>query len=143
MTALRKSVMIKTAGSRTGEKRLKNPNHTDHDIIEYLISLVEHSGDKDGNLYTMGMEGDESNLLTEEQSLQTARYLKKFVDRMPGGFFAYYADEEEELIYANEAMIRLFNCDTMEEFRRYTGNSFRELCIRMIGKKWNRASGSR
>ena len=104
---------------------MKNPNHTDHDIIEYLISLVEHSGDKDGNLYTMGMEGDESNLLTEEQSLQTARYLKKFVDRMPGGFFAYYADEEEELIYANEAMIRLFNCDTMEEFRRYTGNSFR------------------
>ena len=38
---------------------MKNPNHTDHDIIEYLISLVEHSGDKDGNLYTMGMEGDE------------------------------------------------------------------------------------
>ena len=104
---------------------MKNLNQTDHDIIEYLISLVEHSGEKDGNLYAVDMEGTESSLLTDGQGLQTARYLKKFVDRMPGGFFAYYADEEEELIYANEAMIRLFNCDTMEEFRRYTGNSFR------------------
>ena len=44
---------------------------------------------------------------------------------IPGGFFMYRADSEEELIYANDAMLRLFCCDTIEEFRELTGNSFK------------------
>ena len=44
---------------------------------------------------------------------------------MPGGFFIYRADSSEELIYANDAMLRLFRCDTMEELRAHTGNSFK------------------
>lgn len=104
---------------------MKRSIQTDHDIIEYLISLVEHSEREDSNLYAMRMEGPRTCPIMDEQSLQTAIYLKKFVDRMPGGFFVYRAYEKEELIYANEAMLRLFNCETMEEFRSYTGNSFR------------------
>ena len=48
-----------------------------------------------------------------------------FLDEMPGGFFIYRADEAEELIYANKAMLRIFACNTIEEFRELTGNSFR------------------
>ena len=44
---------------------------------------------------------------------------------IPGGFFIYRADENEELIYVNDAMLRLFRCDTMEEFQELTGNSFK------------------
>ena len=44
---------------------------------------------------------------------------------IPGGFFIYRADSGEELIYANDAMLRLFRCDTIEEFQEHTGNSFR------------------
>ena len=44
---------------------------------------------------------------------------------IPGGFFIYRAGGNEELIYANDEMLRLFRCGTMEEFREYTGNSFR------------------
>ena len=44
---------------------------------------------------------------------------------LPGGFFIYYADGEEELLFADENVIRLFGCETMEEFREYTGNSFK------------------
>ena len=44
---------------------------------------------------------------------------------IPGGFFIYRADSSEELIYVNDAMLRLFRCDTVEEFRELTGNSFR------------------
>lgn len=51
--------------------------------------------------------------------------MKYFIDEMPGGFFIYRANETEELIYANKAMLRIFACDTMEEFRELTGNSFR------------------
>ncbi len=48
-----------------------------------------------------------------------------FLDQMPGGFFIYRADGNEEIIYANKAMLRLFDCATMEEFQVLTGNSFR------------------
>ena len=44
---------------------------------------------------------------------------------IPGGFFIYRADENEELIYVNDAMLRLFRCDTIEEFKELTGNSFK------------------
>ena len=44
---------------------------------------------------------------------------------MPGGFFIYRADGNQEIIYANKSMLHIFNCSTMEEFRELTGNSFR------------------
>lgn len=90
---------------------------TDHDMIEKLIVLLEHLG-KDGD----GQETEDKGL---DQAL--ARCMKRFVDRMPGGFFAYHADGDEEIIYANQAMVRLLGCDTLEEFRALTGNSFRGL----------------
>ncbi|MCI8390237.1 MAG: response regulator [Roseburia sp.] len=54
-----------------------------------------------------------------------ALQLKRFTDQMPGGFFIYHADGDEELIYANTALIRLFGCETLTEFKELTGNSFR------------------
>ncbi|MBD5556719.1 MAG: response regulator [Roseburia sp.] len=51
--------------------------------------------------------------------------LRKLIDDMPGGFFLYHADDKEDIIYANKALLRIFNCDTMEEFTELTGNSFR------------------
>ena len=43
---------------------------------------------------------------------------------MPGGFFIYKAEEPQELLYANEAVIRIFGCDDLEDFRRLTGFTF-------------------
>jgi len=54
-----------------------------------------------------------------------AGQLKCIMDWMPGGFFLYKAEGDEALLYANEAVLRIFLCDTMEELRRLTGNSFR------------------
>ena len=44
---------------------------------------------------------------------------------IPGGFFIYRADDSEELLYVNDAMLSIFKCDTIEEFQELTGNSFR------------------
>ncbi len=52
-------------------------------------------------------------------------YIKHFADEMPGGFFIYRATGNEDILYANDAMVRIFGCDTMREFREWTGNSFR------------------
>lgn len=61
----------------------------------------------------------------EEQNVQFALDSIRFMDEMPGGFFIYYADGDEQLIHANLGMLRIFRCETMDEFRKLTGNSFR------------------
>lgn len=47
-----------------------------------------------------------------------------FTERMPGGAFVYRAGEGHELLYANQNMVRLFECDSYEEFIEFVGNSF-------------------
>ena len=49
----------------------------------------------------------------------------KIMQGIPGGFFIYRAGGDEEIIYANDAMLRLFRCDTVEEFQALTGNTFK------------------
>ncbi len=51
--------------------------------------------------------------------------VKEMGSHMPGGFFIYKADINEELLYVNDAAIRIFGCDDLEDFKAYTGNSFR------------------
>lgn len=48
-----------------------------------------------------------------------------FVEQMPGGFFAYRADESEEILHLNKAALKIFGCDTLKEFVELTGNTFR------------------
>lgn len=47
-----------------------------------------------------------------------------FMDEMPGGFLIYRMDQNEEIIYANKALLRIFQCGSLKEFREFTGNSF-------------------
>ncbi len=55
----------------------------------------------------------------------TLPVIEQISEGMPGGFFIYHADGDEELIYINDAMLRIFGCDTREEFRELTGYTFR------------------
>lgn len=51
--------------------------------------------------------------------------LEDFVAGIPGGFFIYRADGDEEILYANSEVWHLYGCGTDEEFRAFTGNSFK------------------
>ena len=44
---------------------------------------------------------------------------------MPDGIFAYKAGGDEELIYANRALVDIFGCADLAELRNFVGNSFR------------------
>lgn len=44
---------------------------------------------------------------------------------VPGGFFVYDANGGESILWADRNVVALFGCDSMEEFRLLTGNSFR------------------
>lgn len=56
---------------------------------------------------------------------QSLAVIKQFGEHMPGGFFIYQADKGEELLYANEAVCRIFGCETLEDFKELTGFTFR------------------
>ena len=59
------------------------------------------------------------------EEVESAKKFMNFVDHLPGGFLIYRADKSEEIIYANRALIRMFECDNPKEFKAYTGNSFK------------------
>ena len=68
--------------------------------------------------------GNVSSMLSEEQMMPAIRWM---AEQIPGGFFVYRDDASQELIYVNNVCIRLFGCKDLEEFRAYTGNTFRGL----------------
>ena len=60
-------------------------------------------------------------LLTDE----TMHIVEELGLHMPGGFFIYKAEEPEELLYANHAVIDIFGCKDLDEFKELTGNTFK------------------
>lgn len=60
-------------------------------------------------------------LLTDE----TMHIVEELGLHMPGGFFIYKAEEPEELLYANHALIDIFGCKDLDEFKELTGNTFK------------------
>lgn len=53
--------------------------------------------------------------------------LRQFIEKMPGGFFVYRADEEEKIIYANDITLEIFGCETFEEFLEVVNGTFKGL----------------
>lgn len=53
----------------------------------------------------------------------------RFLDEIPGGFFIYRASGGEEILYANKGLLRMFGCETAQQFRALTGNSFRGMVL--------------
>lgn len=99
---------------------------TEYGLIEYMLTLLQaldqNHIDVDQLLEYDGVV--EKEVLGGSKEFQMAYEVIRFMDEMPGGFFIYHADAGEEIIYANKALLRIFQCDTMKEFRELTGNSF-------------------
>jgi len=51
--------------------------------------------------------------------------LEQLSKALPCGFFAYHADQDENLIVYNDEVIKLFDCDNAEEFANLTKSSFK------------------
>ncbi len=100
---------------------------TEYGLIEYMLTLLQTLDQKHTDLdHLMEYEKNmEEEIFGGSQELQMAYEVIRFMDEMPGGFLIYHADDAEEIIYANKALLRIFQCDTMMEFRELTGNSFR------------------
>lgn len=55
------------------------------------------------------------------------RVATEIADSIPGGFFSYHADGNQELISFNRELMRIYDCESAESLRAFCGNSFKGL----------------
>lgn len=96
-------------------------------LIENILCLLRLLQSRGIEIYQLDGDGALEVPENVAEYLQAAREWVQFMDEMPGGFLVYCADAREEIIYANRALLQIFQCGTMAEFRARTGNSFRGL----------------
>lgn len=92
--------------------------------LEQNVALADKEMYRDKSRYYENKMHDRRRTLNvnTEDILKRVEAVSEF---LPGGFFIYRADEKEELITINTELLRLFECETEEEFREFTGNSFK------------------
>ena len=97
---------------------------------KFLVERIEHDNKEAIRILMQSSQGKEAGTKNKgEVNITTIKkqflpMLKWLSDQIPGGFFVYRADESQEIILANKTMLHLFGCQTMEEFKRLTGNTF-------------------
>jgi diguanylate cyclase (GGDEF)-like protein len=63
---------------------------------------------------------------TKKVSQKKVRYeIGSIPKGIPGGFFIYCAEGDGEIVFADENIVKLYECDSFEDFRKFTGNSFK------------------
>lgn len=81
-------------------------------------------------LYVLGkVKLMKKNLMNLQLNEYTLPSIAQISEKMPGGFFIYHADGEENFIFFNKALIRICGCETEEEFRELTNNSFKGFVV--------------
>ena len=92
------------------------------DFEEYLNRVEHHTENKN----PQGSQPDQDDWHLNEKMLIA---VNEVAEGIPGGFFSYHADGDLEIISFNSELMNMFACKTAEEFREYTGNSFKGIVI--------------
>ena len=50
--------------------------------------------------------------------------LDKISENMPGALLVYKNNENEEIVFVSEEIVKIFECDSIEDFMKFTGGSF-------------------
>jgi len=62
--------------------------------------------------------------IMREKESNKRKNMASMLETMSDGFFIYYAEGEEQLIYTNPRVVQLFGCKTASEFKELTSNTF-------------------
>ena len=60
----------------------------------------------------------------QEEDEMARSLTRTIAEQLPGGFFIYRADGEQELLFSNRATWEIFGCADLTEFRALTGHTF-------------------
>lgn len=98
-----------------------------YNLIEHMLMLLNNTNEEsnDANLLPENHKRPGIFSSSNQTTMESIYAIIGFMDEMPGGLLIYRADGDEQIIYANRALLRIFQCDTMMEFQKLTGNSFR------------------
>lgn len=97
--------------------------HIGNILFEDILTLLDLP--ENSELDLAGLIAKKQQDESISANMETAREMINFMDEMPGGFLIYYAERDEKIIYANKALLRLFQCNSFQDFQELTGNSFR------------------
>lgn len=100
-----------------------NKQHIGNNLFEDILSLLDHPGDNELDIVSQIAQKQQNQAYSVK--METAMKMISFMDEMPGGFLIYHAEHDEKIIYANKALLRIFQCSSIQEFQKLTGNSFR------------------
>ena len=86
--------------------------------------------DADMALYEAKMSGKNtckkfSTKMLSFNRVQLGISLSQISEGMPGGFLLYRNNEQLEILYANTRLWKIYECESLEQFKKLTGNSFR------------------
>lgn len=100
-----------------------NQQHIGDNLFEDILSLLDHPEDNELDIVSQIAQKQQNQAYSVK--METAMKMISFMDEMPGGFLIYHAEHDEKIIYANKALLRIFQCSSIPEFQKLTGNSFR------------------
>ena len=61
------------------------------------------------------------------ETLSTKLTLDMLAENVPGAFLAYRATGEGEILFASRELVNLFDCESIDDFMKFTGGSFATL----------------
>lgn len=93
-------------------------------IVENVLNYLSTVSDDSGELFDLDDRTLKQTEGVDRKYVEAVAEFIRFMDELPGGFLIYRATGNEEILYANRALVKLFCCKTLKEFREYTGNSF-------------------
>lgn len=62
--------------------------------------------------------------IKSSKRLNLAFNVKNVARYVPGAILVYEADDYKKILYANDELIKMFECESLEEFMEYTGGTF-------------------
>ncbi len=108
------------------------------DTIEYKYKKQAETGEEewslinvcvservDGVPQTAVMTMRTIDAVFKEEERKRRRNMAELLAHTTDGFFIYRAEKDEQILYANAQVLKIFGCETIQEFRELTGNSFR------------------
>ena len=91
---------------------------------EWCLTTVQVSERENGVPKTAIITIRSIEALMREQADAKYHNMAKMLAHMSDGFFVYQASGDENILYANPPVLKLFGCSTLDEFREHVHNSF-------------------
>lgn len=94
-----------------------------YDFMEHAIYLLHLLEQNQVEIDMLSADSSQMDFLSQED-LRELRVACDLMDKTPGGILICQADDNQQILYANQETLRIMQCATIKDLRDLTGNSF-------------------